>query len=712
MSVWKRLAESYDIIKELPEANDLSNPKGYLLGDGLCTNKATMDISIDLEGNIIDVELVPKNDQMTIIPCTTKSIQRTVGDDPHPLFDKLQYIASDWSYILEFNDKELEKCNKKYDVYNKLLGKWADFTKYDAIKAIYNFISKTSLIKGILHRVPLDALIKNSNKDEEESQNEDGGEIVQEVEPDNLFDMVNEEKLEQNIEASKCNTSTKNIEVDLMKARKSFKSLKDLFVRFKIVDINYDRISNVWLDNDIFNEWSENYKAICGNNDATTVLSYISGENEDSNNFFPKKIRNQGDGARLMSANDETVVTFGDRFKPKEADQAAPIGNKSMQNALYALSWLINKQAFSSDGFVILTWSNNEKQKMQEPNIYDTRNSFLLGNMLQVERTDFAVDSNKTITALMEYGKQGKTLEKLTQEHKVYVLILDGESKGRIAVQYYNEFESQKYYQTLEQWFKSCQWMYYEWREFVDKNGKIKKVKDSPVIKTPLFDNIFDVAYKDCSKGGGQSAQKFRKMFYKEILQCVLNGKISKMLAKKAFHIVCNRNSFDGEKTKYFTDYNKWLDAIATTCAMFNSYKAEEKLGEKHMKLDLQETDRSYCFGRLLAILEKIEKVYVKERATNAERLFNHYSLKPMSTFFTLRNKSQVYLIKMKADKAGLAVYFERQINEILELMEDGGYDDRPLDEKFLLGYYAQNFAKNNDDNFNLEIDDKELTEE
>jgi len=60
------------------------------------TNKAQIEIVIDNQGNFKRARIVPKDDARTIIPCTEGSGGRTSGESPHPLCDKLQYVADDY----------------------------------------------------------------------------------------------------------------------------------------------------------------------------------------------------------------------------------------------------------------------------------------------------------------------------------------------------------------------------------------------------------------------------------------------------------------------------------------------------------------------------------------------------------------------------------------------------------------------------------------
>ena len=70
--------------------------------------------------------------------------------------------------------------------------------------------------------------------------------------------------------------------------------------------------------------------------------------------FTTKKIRNEGDGAKLISANDKENYTFRGRFIDKE--QAFAIGAETSQKAHNALKWLIRKQGHSFDTLSMITW--------------------------------------------------------------------------------------------------------------------------------------------------------------------------------------------------------------------------------------------------------------------------------------------------------------------------------------------------------------------
>ena len=70
--------------------------------------------------------------------------------------------------------------------------------------------------------------------------------------------------------------------------------------------------------------------------------------------FIPKKIRNEGDGAKLISSNDSQNFTYRGRFVSKE--EAFAVGNETSQKIHNALKWIIRKQGTFFDTLAVVTW--------------------------------------------------------------------------------------------------------------------------------------------------------------------------------------------------------------------------------------------------------------------------------------------------------------------------------------------------------------------
>ena len=69
-----------------------------------------------------------------------------------------------------------------------------------------------------------------------------------------------------------------------------------------------------------------------------------------------KKIRNEGDGAKLISSNDSQNFTYRGRFVSKE--EAFAVGNETSQKIHNALKWIIRKQGTFFDTLVFIAWES------------------------------------------------------------------------------------------------------------------------------------------------------------------------------------------------------------------------------------------------------------------------------------------------------------------------------------------------------------------
>ena len=120
------------------------------------------------------------------------------------------------------------------------------------------------------------------------------------------------------------------------------------------------------------------------------------------------------------------------------------------------------------------------------------------------------------------------------------------------------------------------------------------------------------------------------------------------------------------------------------------------------MALDTDCTNRSYLYGRLLAVADRIEYLtYDKgeNRQTNAKRFMNVFSQRPFKTWQIIEEKIQPYLNKLSA---GQKIYYSDLLDEIQQKFnKDEFADDSKLDGLYLLGYHCQSFEfkKNKTDN-------------
>ena len=153
--------------------------------------------------------------------------------------------------------------------------------------------------------------------------------------------------------------------------------------------------------------------------------------------------------------------------------------------------------------------------------------------------------------------------------------------------------------------------------------------------------------------------------------------------------------------------------ALSIGCALIKKYKNDyenclidvDRISEVNQLLE----SRSFYYGRLMAIYEKIEldAINVKDkddeqnkekktakRITNSDRLWNSMIRTPERARFILESKIKPYQNMLKKNNPGLYVFYDKLITEItinlMELAKTEGKQNGSLNEDFILGYYYQ----------------------
>ena len=129
------------------------------------------------------------------------------------------------------------------------------------------------------------------------------------------------------------------------------------------------------------------------------------------------------------------------------------------------------------------------------------------------------------------------------------------------------------------------------------------------------------------------------------------------------------------------------------------------------MEFDPHQPDRSFQFGCLLAILEKVERdTYDKEeqREPNAIRLMSMYCRRPMATFDTIHKQlDSAYFPRLNPP---LRANYRNRIGEIMATIHNIPPErdwNAPLKETYLMGYYLQRkalYTKRTDSEGNPEL--------
>lgn len=122
-----------------------------------------------------------------------------------------------------------------------------------------------------------------------------------------------------------------------------------------------------------------------------------------------------------------------------------------------------------------------------------------------------------------------------------------------------------------------------------------------------------------------------------------------------------------------------------------NLKKEERKMNEK---LDADNKSAAYNSGRVFATLEIIQKKANDDKDINSgirERFYSSASTTPAEAFGRLLRLSQNHLSKLYKDKSGLAIYYEKELQEIfLNIKEFPNIFSLEEQGQFAIGYYHE----------------------
>jgi CRISPR-associated protein Csd1 len=134
------------------------------------------------------------------------------------------------------------------------------------------------------------------------------------------------------------------------------------------------------------------------------------------------------------------------------------------------------------------------------------------------------------------------------------------------------------------------------------------------------------------------------------------------------------------------------------------------------MALDEKINDRSYLFGRLLAVADRVEEqaMYSKDksnsRMSTAKRYMDAFSKRPYKIWLTIEQGLKPYFAALKP---GSEKFYRNTINQIMDSFEIKDFTSlKPLEPLYLLGYHSQlqafiNTKSENNEKEVEEIDNK-----
>lgn len=570
---------------------------------------AQIQINITPDGEFKNAKLV--DNERTIVPMTLDSANRSGSAiRPHYLHDKLFYVAGDY---IECGGNE--KRAEYFKPYYKQMKEWANHKSAPPeVKAIYSYIAKQTVIHDLIKEklFPVDeegkVILKMSGRDRPE-----------------IYKLVTGEVL-------------------------------DAFVRFNVLT---DENLPVWENRRIFDAFIEFYE---DTNEEEEGLCYVTGKEKAMlSTQHGARIRNAGDMAKLISANDRTGFTYRGRFH--DAKEAVQVGYDVSQKSHQALRWLVQRQGTYVDTRYFVAFG---VEHLEIPEPFSDGLAILSEDLQQQAEEKVLTETvvaEEVIKAMNGYERTFK--EKDLQN--IIIMALDAATSGRLSIVYYQQLNPMLYIEHLTNWHQSCRWLLSSW------NNETKKYRR--FIGSPSTYKIVQAVY------GRRADDRIKKELYTRLLPCIVEGKsIPKDIVRTIYHRVLNPDSFRQAN-------ESWEETLHVACALINKQYESEGY-----TVALQEDNhsRDYLFGRLLGIAEVMERRILNERgearATNATRYFNSFSQHPARTWQVIRKQLNPYFERLGAKATNYSIALQK----IESSMTVEDMTDEPLGPVFLLGYSSQ----------------------
>ena len=182
---------------------------------------------------------------------------------------------------------------------------------------------------------------------------------------------------------------------------------------------------------------------------------------------------------------------------------------------------------------------------------------------------------------------------------------------------------------------------------------------------------------------------KWPRQVVQELLESIIKG----LPYAPALQMACLERIHHDHTSKYPVTE---LRAALLKAYINRKHRKNPQIKQLTMALDKSNSNPAYLAGRLFALLERIqEKAIPGIKANITDRYFRTASATPGVIFGRLLQLSAFHLSKIKKEHGGLGFYFDRQIQEVLELLPGGqaSFDKFFTPDQqsiFAVGYYHQ----------------------
>ena len=612
----------------IPSINRFGREAPILLPVGHTTQKVHVELELTEEGGFLSARVLRPDEMTTIIPCTEESSARTSGPVPHPLVDKLQYTAGDYTTYggskktmwTEYLEQLRSWCNSPYGL--------------PQIRAVLNYLEKGCLIEDLVKEGVL-------------FTDEDGKLMKKWTGP--------KEETPQIFQAVTGGDQT------------------ETFVRFCVEGKGLSKDPAVW------NSFIQYYLSTL----QKEGFCYVQGRKMFLSQLSPYKLRNPGDRAKLISSNDSTNFTYRGRFN--DAEEALSIGYETTQKAHSALRWLIGRQGVNNGDQTILVWgmadelippvtgdSHELVKDLEDDEVYLDEPEDIpdIEQPIADTRAAFALRFNNAIQGYRE---------KLTDSSQITVMILDSATPGRMSIRYYRELSGSRLMDAVEDWHRNFAWEQRYRKKPREENGKTV-LKPIVFFGAPAPKDIAEAAY------GTKVDAKLKQHTIERLLPCITEKRpFPRDLIHTLMHRAANgiaMEPWEAAKTRSIACalvrgyYHRNLKEDFSMALDESCSDRSYLFGRILACADQLEQTYNYYFSS------------DTKRPTNALRMETIFTQRPAKTTELLRRKLEPYLERLI--KNGKSTYSNELMLQLLDRIPAKDFNNNALSELYLLGYASQ----------------------
>ncbi|MBQ8305761.1 MAG: type I-C CRISPR-associated protein Cas8c/Csd1 [Blautia sp.] len=431
-----------------------------------------------------------------------------------------------------------------------------------------------------------------------------------------------------------------------------------VFIRWRVIGIG-DESGACWTNRNLQKAFSAWYVSTLDKSDK--VICSITGKETLPAKQHIKGIVALNGNAKLISANDRTNYTYRGRFL--DDSEAVSIGYIASQKAHNTLKWLIANQGVPYGGRTFVCW-NPDMRPLPKP-------TGLMGPPTGKKESD-------PVFLLSDYKKNLRNAlqgweTNLPLGSKAVIASFDAATSGRLSLNYYNELQASDFLERLAWWDETCCWL----------NGPYG-------IQSPPLYRIIQFAYGSLRSNQMEVDVKVSRQIMMRLLSCRIDKALMPSDIVKRLIDKCQSQELypDDKESRYLRS-----TLIHCSCAVIRKYYIDHFKEEWSMALEPEKRDRSYQYGRLLAIFEKMEKdtYQISEgRETNAIRMQSVFVKKPLyATRIIYEQINRAYAPRLRE---GQRAYYEKLIGEIMAVISDlpDSDQDKALADSYIIGYCLQ----------------------